>query len=118
MVRLPPRGSTIATPARPESELGDCLADLGVSVDQAGVAEVYEALRSIVGLWWAEEMRLETRSVAEALISISRQLGRIGTFFNAHATGLYDAVNSEIVSQLTEYLALDPTSDRSLRRTI
>jgi hypothetical protein len=89
MVRLPPRGSTIATPARPESELGDCLADLGVSVDQ--------------------EMRLETRWVAEALISISQQLDRIGTIFNAHATGLHSAVDIEIVSQVTEYLVLDPS---------
>jgi hypothetical protein len=118
MVRVPPRGSTLATLPRKKQELGGCLVALGVSIDRAGGAEIYEVLCSIAGRWWVEKSRLETASVAEALISLSRQLDKIGTTLNAHATGLHQAVDIEIVCQLTSVSPLIQASDRSLRRRI
>ena len=107
MVRLSPRGAISASPCRREQELGGCLADIGVFIDEAGITEIYDALYSIVGEWWAEKGRLESAAVANALASIGGQLDKIGITLNAHATGPRDSLDIEIVSRLTEYIALD-----------
>jgi hypothetical protein len=111
MARIPTRGSTIATPCRPQSELAGCLSSLGVKdvFDEDSLAEVYLVLGEIVGWWMAEEGRLNSGSVANSLIMISRQLDEISTLLAAHETGLHNAHDIEVVSQLAEHLSLDPT---------
>jgi hypothetical protein len=81
---------------------------LGVSIDEAGIAEIYEALCSIIGQWWNENARLDSAAVAQALISISQKLDKIRTTLNAHSTGPRNTLDIEIVSQLAGYIALDP----------
>jgi len=111
MARLAARGTTNATPYRPQSDLAGRLADLHVSdaFDEDGLTEVYSRFGQIVGRWMAEEGRLDSKEIAEALISMSKQLDKIGAVLKGHETGLRDAADSEIVSQLAEHMALDPT---------
>lgn len=111
MARLPTRGAIVATPYRTKTELGACLADLGVghSFDDEGMEQLYMKIGEIVGQWMAVEGRIKTSPVAERLLSTSKHLDEIVRILTGHETGLHDSVDIEIVSQLAEYLALDPT---------
>jgi hypothetical protein len=111
MARLPTRGASIATPCRPLSDFVGCLADLGVrdTFDEGALKEAHLRLGQIVGRWMAEKGRLDSRQVAKSLISMSKQLNEIGTMLKGHETGIRDAGHTEIVSQLAEYMALEPT---------
>ena len=96
MARLAARGTTNATPYRPQSDLAGRLADLHVSdaFDEDGLTEVYSRFGQIVGRWMAEEGRLDSKEIAEALISMSKQLDKIGAVLKGHETGLRDAADS------------------------
>jgi hypothetical protein len=111
MVRLSTRGSTLATPFRNQTELDACLVDLGVGdvFNEGGLEEVYGKLGAIVGRWMAEEGRLESVRIEKTVRTLGRQLYEIAEMLKGHETGLRDAVDIEIVSQLAECMARDPT---------
>ena len=111
MVRLSTRGATIVTPCRTQTELSACLADLGLgdSFDDAGVKQLYMTLGRIVGQWIAEKGRLESSLLADTLLSMSKHLDEIVGILRGHETGVRNALDIELVSQLAEHLALDPT---------
>src|SRR5258708_6425649 len=109
MARLSTRGSTFATPYRPQTELGTCLAALGLgeAFDEKSLEEIYFKLGAIVGRWMAEKGRLESARVEKTLRTMSRHLDEIGRMLKGHETGLRNAVDTEIVSQLAECMAHD-----------
>jgi hypothetical protein len=111
MARLSPRGAASATPYRRQTELGACLADLGAgdAFDEKSLEEIYTKLEAIVGQWIAEKARLESSRIEKALRTLSKELNEIGTMLKGHETGLRSSVDTEIVSQLAECMAHDPT---------
>ncbi len=111
MARLPARGSSSATPYRDQAELGACLTDLGVSdaFDEESIERIHAELGEVVGQWIQEKARLESKAVAKVLVSIGNRLNEIGGILTAHQTGIRRSVDVEIVSQLAERMALDPT---------
>jgi hypothetical protein len=111
MARLSTRGSTLATPYRNQTKLGPCLADLGVgdSFDEKSLVEIYVELGAIVGRWMAEVGRLDSPRIEKALRTLSKQLDGIGKILKGHETGLRSSIDTEIVSQLAERMASDPT---------
>jgi hypothetical protein len=111
MVRLSTRGSTIARPFRNQTELSSCLTDLGVgdAFNERSVEEVYAELGAIVGRWMAEGGRIESVRVEKKLRTLSKQLDEVAGTLRGQDTGLCNAVDTEIVSQLTECMARDPT---------
>jgi hypothetical protein len=111
MVRLPVRGSSIATPCRSQAELGTCLADLRVAdtFDAKSTEEIYFEISAIVGTWMAEKGRLQSTVLVKEMVSISTQLESIAGTLSSHETGIRSAQDIEAVIQLTEWLALDPS---------
>jgi hypothetical protein len=110
MVRLPVRGSSIATPCRSQAELGTCLADLRVAdtFDAMSIERIYDEIGAIVGMWMAEKGRLQSTVLVKQMVSISTQLQGIAGTLSGHETGMQSAQDIEVVSQLAEWLALDP----------
>jgi hypothetical protein len=111
MTRLPTRGSTVASPSREGAALHASLVGLGVGdfFDEGSCHELYLRLARIVGRWTAEEERLESSSIVNALISTGKHLDEIARMLAGHETGLQCSGDMEMVSQLAEYMALDPT---------
>jgi hypothetical protein len=111
MARLPTSGSTVASPLRNEAEFKRVLSNLGVNGvnDETVVQELYLRLGAIIGRWLSELGRLNVSPVAKALLSMGKNLDEIAKILSGHETGMHSSFDIEIVSQLTKYLALDPT---------
>ena len=111
MTRLPTRGSTSASPSLEEAALHATLVGVGVGdfFDEGRRHELYMNLSGIVGRWSAEEERLESSPIINALRSTAQHLDEIAIMLAGHETGLRSTRDMELVSQLAEYMALDPT---------
>ena len=59
--------------------------------------------------WLAEQQRVERSPIKKGLLSTGRNLEEISRVLGGHETGFHSDVEIEIVSQLKDYLALDPT---------
>jgi hypothetical protein len=91
--------------------LSACLTDLGVSnaFDPESIEQIYTEIGAVVGRWMSEQGRLQSTVLAKSMLSISAQLDEIARVLSSHETGLRNAQDIEIVSQLAEWMALDPS---------
>jgi hypothetical protein len=89
---------------------------LDFAFSASDINDVYWRLASVVGTWTAEQERLNSISQARALIAIGRKLSAnakdpdptVITALSGHETGLRQASDIELVSQLSEALARKP----------
>jgi hypothetical protein len=118
MARLPISGVTISTPfldgpnprALNESDLREALSEIcpqNVFTPEA-VKAIYSELRLILGLWCAEQDRLDISKLARAISGFANDLDAIATTLSALETGLHHRLDMEIVYQLQTALALNP----------
>jgi hypothetical protein len=69
---------------------------------------VYWKLGAIIGQWMSERSRLETSSVAKALLTTAKNLGEASVLLGGLETGLHSDLEIAVASRATEYLAMDP----------
>jgi hypothetical protein len=110
MARLPISGSTSCTPLRSKAELGNVLVELCPDGDfgESDTTEFYRELGGIIGQWSAEHDRLDISPLAKTFTVMGRELGAVAKILRAYATGIHEAHDIEVVSQLATILALDP----------
>jgi hypothetical protein len=118
MARLPPSGVTISTPFRngpkprvlTEADLRDVLTGLCPQTvfTKSDIERFYAKLKYILGLWSAEQYRLEIAPLVKKLTAFSKRLHEIACSLSGDETGLRDRSDTEIVLQLKKILALDP----------
>jgi hypothetical protein len=111
MVRFVPIGSGIASPLRDEAELRCTLAELRVSdyLDEAAIHEIYLRLGVIIGKWLSEQERVEVDPVAKTLLRMARNLSEVSHLMSGLDAGLRNSFEITAASQVTKYLALEPT---------
>lgn len=111
MARLPSTGGWAATPAQDLEDFKRMLLKLcpAHAFDDSAVQDFYEALSAVVGKWFSEQQRVEVSPVAKSLRSMGISLGEVARTMQGHETGFHTDVEIEIVSQIKNYLALDPT---------
>ena len=118
MARLPPSGVTISTPFRngrkpsvlTKADLRDALADLCPQTvfTNSDVEAFYSSLSHILGLWSAEQHRLDINPLVKKLTAFSKNLREIASSLSGDETGLRDRSDTEIVFQLKKILTLNP----------
>jgi hypothetical protein len=111
MVRLPARGPGLASPVRAKAELPRLLSELQVPqpIDDRAVDETYSRLAVVIGKWFAEQERVEVEPVASALLRMAKNLTEVSQLMRGLETGLRSSFEIAVASQLTNYLALEPT---------
>jgi hypothetical protein len=111
LARLPIRGAAVASPCRDEANLKNVLLKLCPAhpFDDSTVRHWYEMLSSVVGQGLSEQQRLEVSPVAKRLRSTGLALDEIARTLQGHVTGFHTDLEVEVVSQIKNYLALDPT---------
>jgi hypothetical protein len=108
-VRFPARGSGVASPARKKAELAHVLSQLHVPHDDCKVDEIDSKLAVIIGKWFAEQERMEIEPVAAALLRIAKNLSEVSQLMSGLETGWRTGFEIAVASQLSRYLALEPT---------
>jgi hypothetical protein len=111
VARLPSTGGWVASPLRDEGEFKRVLSELcpAHAFDRSTVRDFYEALSNVIGRWLSEQQRVEVSPVAKSLRSIGVSLGEAARTLQGHETGFHTDIEIEIVSQIKNYMALDPT---------
>jgi hypothetical protein len=110
MARVPTSGATTVTPNRTEPELGKVLEELCPEAEfsASAVKNFYRRLGAIIGLWSAEQNRLNSLSIARALTAVSKNMAAAAGTLSAHQTGMHETRDIEVVSQLKIVLIADP----------
>jgi hypothetical protein len=111
MALLPASGATIASPQRGEGELQCVLSNLRVwrAFDATALQELHRKLGVIIEEWLSEQERMEVFPVAKALLSTAKNLTEVSRLLSGLETGFRSSVEIAVISQITKYLALDPT---------
>jgi len=111
VARLPSTGGSAASPDRDREDFKKILLKLcpGHAFDDSAVQDFYEAFSIVNGKWFSEQQRVEVSPVAKSLRSIGISLDETARTLRGHETGFHTDVEIEIVSQIKNYLALDPT---------
>jgi hypothetical protein len=111
LARFPARGASVASPAREKAELARVLAELHFPqpIDDHVVDEFYLRLTVIIGKWFAEQGRVEVQPVTSALLRMARNLSEVSQLMSGLETGMRTSFEIAVASQLTKYLALEPT---------
>jgi hypothetical protein len=109
--RFPARGSGVASPAREKAELACVLSELRLPqpIDDHVVDDVYSELGVIIGKWFAEQERTKVEPVASALLRMAKNLSEVSQLMSGLETGMRTSFEIAVASQLTKYLALEPT---------
>src|ERR1700731_1353052 len=118
MARLPISGVTISTPfldgpnprVLNELDLAEALSEIcpqNVFTPEA-VKAIYSKLGLILGLWCAEQDRLDSSKLARAISGFANDLDAIAKTLSALQDGLHHRLDIEIVNQLQTALALNP----------
>src|SRR5437899_3191345 len=118
MARLPTSGVTISTPFQiglnprvlSEADLRDVLADLCPQTvfAKSDVEGFYSKLKDILGLWSAEQDRLDIAPLAKTFTAMGKELKKVAEIFFLKQKTAYEIHDIAIVSQLAMILALDP----------
>lgn len=110
MARLPTSGATVATPVRGKAYLRKVLIELcpDAQFRTSDTNEFYRRLGEIIGLWSAEEDRLDIAPLIKTFEAMSKELNKAGKILSGHETGIREVRDTEIVSQLATILELDP----------
>src|SRR6266850_1296396 len=111
MARLPTSGVRISTPFQDGSsprvldkaDLRDALAELCPQMVFASsdIKIFYSDLSLILGLWDAEQDRLDSSQLGRAISGIRTDLEAIAKTLSAQQNGLHQRLDLEIVTQLT-----------------
>jgi hypothetical protein len=111
IARFPVRGSGVATPTREKAELARVLSDLRLPqpIDDHVVDEIYSQLAVITGKWFAEQERVEVEPVASALLRMAKNLSEVSQLMSGLETGMRTSFEIAVASQLSKYLAFEPT---------
>jgi hypothetical protein len=75
---------------------------------EADTDEIYNSLGRIIGRWSAEKDRLDIAPLVKTFEAMSKELNKAAEILSGHQTGLHKVHDIKIVSQLAEFLALDP----------
>jgi hypothetical protein len=118
MARLPTSGVRISTPFLDGTsprvlDVADLRAALSEVCPQmvfasSDIEMFYSDLSLILGLWDAEQDRLDSSQLGRAISGIRTDLEAIAKTLSAQQSGLHHRLDLEIVTQLTTMLALDP----------
>jgi hypothetical protein len=111
MARLPSGGATLFTPSKSKIELERALAKLkvGKTFDAVAIEDLWFKLSFVNGKWLSELSRIEVSPVAKALRSIARNLSEASRLLSGLEDGLRNSLEIAVASEVTKYLALDPT---------
>ena len=110
LARLRMRGATLASPYRDKANFKGVLLELcpAHAFDDSVVRHWYEMLSVVIGRGLSEQQRLEVSPVAKRLRSTGISLDEIARTLQGHETGFHTDIEIEVVSQIKNYLALDP----------
>jgi hypothetical protein len=111
VARLSSTGSWAASPYRDREDFKKALLKLCPThaFSDSAVQDFYGALSIVVGKWFSEQQRVEVSPVAKSLRSMGISFDEAARTLRGHQTGFHTNVEIEIVSQIKNYLALDPT---------
>ena len=86
------------------------------SLPKSDVDVFYSKLKFILGLWSAEDNRLDIAPLAKTFTAMGKELEKLAKILSGHETGLREIHDIGIVSQLATSSHLTPRSVRVGKR--